>query len=436
MNSKLFKFIICGIVSEFLYLLFWIISLFKENLHIIETTINIYYLHIGIVCILLILLLLYIKSCSLILKENISIKIIVSFAIIFNLSLIFIPPITSSDLYTYISRSRIVSEYHENPYLVPFSSFPNDELYSSLKTRWSNNTAIYGPLFTSVGSALTYIAGSNLFLNIFLFKFIFVICNIFIIFIIQKLTKNKIATFLYSWNPFIIFEFALNSHNDAMLILLTLLSLFYFFKKSSIKTLLLGWVLLILSVLIKFFTLIFLPFYLLFAVVNSKLRKEKINFFILACLLGLFFVVLTYLPYWEGFGIFNRLRALFSLISPLPSIGIMVISIILRELNVNNFILWGAIINKSIFIITYFFLLLLLFYKMNEKIHEKRNLLKYYIIIFSIFLATFFTWLLPWYITTLITLLIVYIGLIKKYRLNFYIYILTMYGIIYYLVQF
>lgn len=431
-NCKITKFIAYGAISAFFYSLFWAISLIKEGRLNIILADSDSYLYFAAVFILLILLGLYIKSYNIVSEENIPIKYIIIFAVLFNALLVFMPPITSTDLYSYISRSRVVSEYNENPYIVPYDSFSNDKLYSSLKTVWSGNTAIYGPLFISTGAAFAYLAGDNLYLNIFIFKLAFAAINILIIFIIQKITNNKKAVFLYAWNPFIVFEFALNSHNDVILILFVALSLFCFFKKSSVKTLLAGWSFLVFSALIKFFTLIFLPFYLIFAIRNLERKKEKIIFTVLACLSGVFFAALAYYPYWEGVEIFSRLSALVEKKSVFSSLGIGVVIIFLLIFKIPNYYWWSKTINRGIFIVAYFLMLFRLIFIKKE--HKKNNLLKYFIFSFGLFIATFFTWLMPWYMTLLIALIAIDAGMKEKRKNAIYIYCITAYGIIFYFI--
>ncbi len=429
-NRKTTKFIAYGAISAFFYSLFWIIGLIRENRPSETLAGNTTYLYFAAVFILLILLGLYVKSYTLVSKENTPIKHIIVFAILFNALLVFMPPIASTDLYSYISRSRIISEYGENPYLVPYDSFSDDKLYYSLKTVWSRNTAIYGPLFISASAAIAYLSGDNLYLNIFSFKLVFAAINILIIFIIQKITNDKKAVFLYAWNPFIVFEFALNSHNDVMMILFVALSLLYFFKKSSVKNLLIGWFFLVFSALIKFFTLIFLPFYLIFAIRNLGRKKEKITFAVLFCLAGLFFVALAYYPYWAGPEIFSRLSALVEKKSVFSSLGIGALIVFLLILKIPNYYWWSKTINRSFFALVYFLMLFRLTFIKKER--EKSALLKYFIFSFGLFLATFFTWLMPWYTTLLIALIAIYAGMEGKRGSAAYIYGITIYGIIFY----
>jgi len=105
-------------------------------------------------------------------------KQIIFYGIIFNIFLLPLLPLTSTDLFNYIARGRIISIYSENPYLVPYSLFQDDAFYFSLETVWSSNTLIYGPFFVVLSGFLTAIMKENLIATIYLFKLLFLVINI------------------------------------------------------------------------------------------------------------------------------------------------------------------------------------------------------------------------------------------------------------------
>ena len=416
---------------EMLYLLLFGINFLKPAFNDYALTINNLYLFLFIISILIIGLFFYSQGFNLIKQSVIPIKIIISFAILFNATLLFVWPMGSSDLFTYIYRSRIISVYHANPYITSYDNFLQDEFYDPLNNLWSKNTNIYGPIFTLSGAALTAIGKNNLIFNIFLFKFFFIIINIGVIFLIQKITKNYKATFLYAWNPFILYEFAVNGHNDILLIFFILLSLLFFLKNNSFATYLYSWFWLICSVLIKFFSLLFLPIYLIVIIKKLKNKKQKLKFFLLAAVISIATIGFFYWPFWEGTAIFNRLTALISKDSAFASIGILFLATLLSFIHAPYAYGLSKIINKISFGVLYIMLLVRLIFK--KTINKNTDLLYYMIISLSLFMAMFFTWFMPWYLSTLLALLIVYIGLAKKYNLDIIIYAISIYGISFYL---
>ena len=176
--------------------------------------------------------------------------------------------------------------------------------------------------------------------------------------------------------------------------------------------------------------MIFLPFYLIFGIRNLGRKKEKITFAVLFCLAGLFFVALAYYPYWAGPEIFSRLSALVEKKSVFSSLGIGALIVFLLILKIPNYYWWSKTINRSFFALVYFLMLFRLTFIKKER--EKSALLKYFIFSFGLFLATFFTWLMPWYTTLLIALIAIYAGMEGKRGSAAYIYGITIYGIIFY----
>jgi len=316
------KFLLLGLLSEIAYLFFWVVRFFpfsaKSPYDLLKNNYN-----FGIVSgILLLVFVFYIIVSMRINLSKISSKLIIGFAILFNLTLVLMPPIASDDVFSYISESRIVSKYRSNPYYIPYDEFKQDILYSKIKTVWSKDVTNYGPLFTTFGTILTFIGGDNLPLNVYLFKTSFVVLNLLVAWLIFKVTKSKMSLILYSWNPLILFEISLNAHNDILTVAFFVLSLFFLFKDDSLKSHLLSWVLLILSVLVKYFTAIFIPFYLVFSLVTLRGKLEKIKFLFLSAFCGLLTVVLIFFPFWESPDILSGALDIYSSRTFSPSPGI------------------------------------------------------------------------------------------------------------------
>ena len=198
------KFFLYAFLTEISYLLFYPIRFLavklgvenlylKDNLIFLLTIINI-----------LLLTFFYIKTFGLILKKT-AFKTIFLTSLIFNISLLFLWNFSTDDLYTYIGRSRMISFYGANPYINRFDEFSGDVLYPLVKTYWSSELSVHGPMFSLFGSVLSGIAGENLVANVFTFKIAFVILNILSGVLVYKIRNNIQADFLYAWNPHIRF---------------------------------------------------------------------------------------------------------------------------------------------------------------------------------------------------------------------------------------
>ena len=411
------KFLILGLLSEMAYLFFWIVRFFpffaKSPHDLLKNNSN-----FGIVLgILLVVFVFYIIASMKINLFRISSKLIFGFAILFNLTLVLMPPIASDDVFSYISEGRVISRYQSNPYYISYDEFKHDILYSKIKTVWSKDVTNYGPLFTVFGTILTFIGRDNLFLNVYLFKAAFVLLNLLVAWLIFTVTKNKMSLILYSWNPLILFEISLNAHNDILTVAFFVLSLFFLFKDDSLKSHLLSWVLLILSVLVKYFTAIFIPFYLVFSLVTLRNKFEKIKFLFLSAFYGLLTVVLIFSPFWESpdilsgaFGFYGSRT--FSL-SPGIALGNTILSYFLKSDAYNSARMISQIVLGAISSFTLFWLI-----RPNKD--KLLRLLVVLAIVFASLLGFGLNLLVPRYFVLLIAILSFCVGFFSRKKIYRY----------------
>jgi hypothetical protein len=97
-----------------------------------------------------------------------------------------------------------------------------------------------------------------------------------------------------------------------------------------------------------------------------------------------------------------------------------------------NFISLGALSGKIIFLLSYLSLIGVII--KNKKLELKKHLILLFLICLTIFYATFFTWLMPWYFTVLIPLLFLYFYQSKNKYYLWAGHALTLYSLLYYLI--
>ncbi|MFA5050803.1 MAG: hypothetical protein WC499_01685 [Patescibacteria group bacterium] len=421
------QFLIFGFLTEIIYLLFYFIEPFRKYLGDQSFTLHNRYLFLSIVGLMIFALILYIFSYKQIIKNNVNLKTIIIFFIIFNLTLLFVWPIGSSDIFGYIYQSRILSEYHANPYLTPYDAFPNDSFYYLIKNQWSISTTPYGPVWIIIGSILSFIGKNSLLFSLLLFKLFFILINFLNLFLIYKISNTTRAVFLYAWNPLILYEFALNGHNDVLIIFFVLLSLFFFLRQNKVKNYILSWIFLIFSILIKFYTIIFLPILFLLSLFNLKTKKEKLHFSLMAILTAIIMVMLFFLPFWDGLKTFSGIQAQFLRTEIIfSSIIILMLSFLFNSLHFNNYFNLASVIGKIIFFVSYCVIALKIFF--NHRELNKNNILKYCFLVYLFLILTAIGWLMPWYFVLLIVLLIL------NLRNNSLLYSVTLWGILYYII--
>lgn len=180
-------------------------------------------------------------------------------------------PTTSLDVYSYIGNGWVDSHYKENPYYTPVQEIINEHgiepILGKVAKCWINEPVIYGPVWSLICKALTSISFGNIDIALMIFKIssliIFLGCSA----IIYKITNKKFFSLLFALNPYILFEFLTNAHNDIFLIFFILLAIYFIKNKKNIT---LAVASLALATGIKYLSILLVPFLLIYA-----LRKEN-----------------------------------------------------------------------------------------------------------------------------------------------------------------
>ncbi|MFZ2199887.1 MAG: hypothetical protein WAV40_03810 [Microgenomates group bacterium] len=203
-------------------------------------------------------------------------KIVITLSVIFALAY----PMLSSDVFKYLFSAKEILVYHANPYTVTPDTFAGDTWIRFM--RWVHTTSPYGPVFTLL-TIPYYILGLGKFVpTLYLFKLDQVAWYLLSIWLIGKIKGVK-AQVYFAFNPLILMEWLVNAHNDAIMITLLLASIYL----STIKEKAWSFVTLLLSVGIKYITVIFLPFIFLV----KKIKLDNVFYFLL---LALFLAPLLY----------------------------------------------------------------------------------------------------------------------------------------------
>ena len=113
-----------------------------------------------------------------------------------------------------------------------------------------------------------------------------------ICFLIYKITHRKKFVLLYGLNPFILFEFITNVHNDIYLVLFVMLAFYFLIKKKNIWLTLLF---MTFAVAIKYVAALMLPFIVLYYFRKEKVLKKigwsAVCLIFFLCILALIYIV-------------------------------------------------------------------------------------------------------------------------------------------------
>lgn len=157
------------------------------------------------------------------------------------------------------------------------------------------------------------------------------------------LTKMKpaariAATLLYAWNPLVLLLSVSDMHLDVVLLLLVLLAIFLFQRKS----LFLAWVFLLLAVLINLLSLLLLPLFLRLLTWESKTLPfiQRLGRWLSIGGLTLFVIVLAYAPYWQGWGTNGLLASIGQSFLPATAINSLDAAMLKLPVRLSPALLW------------------------------------------------------------------------------------------------
>lgn len=138
--------------------------------------------------------------------------------------LLFVPPMFSKDVYSYLAQSKIAA-LGLNPYqLGPALALGvADPLTRGVPTIWRDTPAPYGPLFITLGRLVTGLSGDHVVTGVYLQRLLELIGLALIVWATPRLAGRfgvpKVsALWLGVGNPLVLFHLVIGSHNEALMI--------------------------------------------------------------------------------------------------------------------------------------------------------------------------------------------------------------------------
>lgn len=243
-------------------------------------------LFVGIVLLLFIFYLMILRAVDLkkISKKTIWVLIIAVTAI-----LTFSYNAFSYDLFNYIFDAKIVTFYHQNPYLHKALDYAQDPMLSFM--HWTHRLYPYGPVWLGLTIPLSFV-GLQFFLpTFFLFKILISLSFLGTVFCIGKILQKfslKDELFgitFFALNPLVVIESLVSAHNDMVMMFLAMWALYLLMNTKYTRSI----ILLILSIGVKFATAFVFPIFVLIAFLQK--RKKIINWQLLFTVMAAVMVI-------------------------------------------------------------------------------------------------------------------------------------------------
>lgn len=171
------------------------------------------------------------------------IRYIIGSTLLLGLTLVLIPVVTSPDIFSYIAYARMEVIYHLNPLTTAPIAIRSDPVYPNIY--WIDQPSAYGPTWAIISYLLQWfinLFGASqsilpMFLALRLLGLAMHLGSTYLIWSIsgylQRLSKHIsptrriAATLAFAWNPLLLFEAAVNAHNDTTLLFLVLLATWF-----------------------------------------------------------------------------------------------------------------------------------------------------------------------------------------------------------------
>jgi alpha-1,6-mannosyltransferase len=188
-------------------------------------------------------------------------RLVLGFAIAFIAIMIFMQPVTSTDLYGYLARSYLLATLHQNPTVSLATMLPGGYLVPHARP-----PAPYGPLWLLLCWGIGAIAGENLLLAMLLMKLLMAAAAIGTILLVGALAdrllpgQRVVALVFFAWSPLLIIEAVGNGHNDITMMLAVIGSLAMLHARRPV----LAFPVLALGVLIKYSVGVLVPLWAVF----------------------------------------------------------------------------------------------------------------------------------------------------------------------------
>lgn len=216
---------------------------------------------------------LYVATLREIIKKRLDKKVLWKIIFFVSVILVFSYNAFSYDFFNYMFDAKIVTFYHQNPYVHKALDFPGDPMLSFMHS--THRVYPYGPIWLAITVPLSFLGFNFFIITFYLFKFLIAACYLGSAWIIGKVFQKRkegnalLGIAFFALNPLILIEGLVSGHNEIVMIFLALTAFYFLISKNNVGS----YLFLFLSIGIKFSTAVFLPLFLFVSLLNIKKKK-------------------------------------------------------------------------------------------------------------------------------------------------------------------
>jgi hypothetical protein len=227
--------------------------------------------------------------------------LVMGFGSLFALTNVFVYPMNAIDIYGYIAESVELVYYHANPLVTAASQYASDPLIH-VAGSFVSIPAPYGPLGIVIDAIPTFFAGHSPLANMLLLKSLFAGCLLIEAYLLYRILvrfRPELAAagaLALAWNPYVLLEAVVNSHNDIVMMLFILLAVYAAIEDRHA----LAFLCVLLSAFIKYSSLPLIPLFLVYALTYQTTMAQRLAYLLRIGITTIVIVSTLLLPFWTG----------------------------------------------------------------------------------------------------------------------------------------
>lgn len=227
--------------------------------------------------------------------------LVMGFGSLFALTNIFVYPMNAIDIYGYIAESAELIYYHANPLVTAASQYASDPLIH-VAGSFVSIPAPYGPLGIVMDAIPTLLAGHSLLANMLLLKSLFAGCLLIETYLLYRILmryRPELAVagaLALAWNPYVLLETVVNSHNDIVMMLFILLAVYAAIEDHHA----IAFLCVLLSAFIKYSSLPLISLFLVYALTHQTTMAQRLAYLLRIGITTIVTVFTLLLPFWAG----------------------------------------------------------------------------------------------------------------------------------------
>jgi hypothetical protein len=228
-------------------------------------------------------------------RVHVPLRLIVACGLIFGFTLVWLYPITATDLFQYVLRARVRVVHGANPMVVTPDHFPDDPLLP-FAGEWADDLSPYGPAWELLAEGIARVGPREAVSGALAYKGVALLAYLACVALLAWGTRGDgQALLLFAWNPLVLLQGLGNGHNDLLMLVWVLLALLLWERKRLWAPAVAA---LTLAVLTKASSALLAPLLMVAILRSQRGWSRRLGVLIGAGALALGLVLLAYLPFW------------------------------------------------------------------------------------------------------------------------------------------